>query len=258
MILLSAGSGLIAVGAALAVPAALHKYRPLWRRASRWSAILGMLACAAAAAIQWSGLQRPPVFSVPESLLLLAPALVLGYLFIEGLSKSREGGVVILLASAGAALLAAVTVASSGPLCPAPPPPELDSPWLPAYAVTAFLALGLLGAAGLQAAAFLVVEHASPARGERAGRGAFWAVCLGLPPLIWSLLISAVWAQGARGSLWDWTNREVWTLVLALLLAVYICVRHIGYWPERRGAWLLAASVVAWAIALACAPAVSF
>jgi ABC-type transport system involved in cytochrome c biogenesis permease subunit len=256
--LLSVGAGLLAVGGVLSVPAAIFKSTRLWRRASRWSAIVGMLGCAAAAAIEWWGLSRPPALSLSESLTLLAPALALGYLFIEGLSKSREGGAPILLGAAGSALLAAMTVAAAGPLYPDPAPPELAGALLPTYAAVTFLALGLLGAAGLQAATFLVVERLSPARGERAGRGAFWAVCLGLPPLIWSLLAEALWAQQVRGDLWVWNAREVWGLVLVLLMAAYICLRHVGHWPERRAAWLLAVSIVAWATVLVHAPATGF
>ncbi len=254
VILLSAGAGLLTMGGALAVPAAIVKWRPLWRRASRWSAVVGGLACASACAIQWWGLERPPVMSLSESLFLLAPAMVLGYLFIEGLSKSREGGAPILLAAAGTALLGAVTAASQGPLLADPPPPGLDNLWLPVYAAATFLALGILGAAGLQAAAFLMVERVSPARGERAGRGALGAVCLGLPVLIWSMLAAAGWAQEVRGTLWGWSSREVWTLVLFLVLSAYVCLRHVAHWPERRSTWLLAASVVLWAAALVHAP----
>ena len=214
----------------------------------------GTLACLAAAAVEWAGLGRAPVLSVAESLLLLAPAMGLGYICIETLSKSREGGLPILLSAAGAALTASILAASAGPLCPWSAPPELAGPWLPAYAVTAFLGLGLLGAAAFQAVAFLVVERISPASGERAGRGAFWCVCLGLPPMIWSLLVAAAWGQRSGGDVWTWSGREVWALALVLVMAAYISLRHVGGWPERRSAWLLAGSVVVWAAALVSAP----
>jgi len=243
------GAGLMAMGGVLAVPAAIFKTRALWRRSSRWSAILGLLSCVAAAAVQWQGLGRPPVREVSESLLLLAPGLALGYLLIEGLSKSREGGLPILLAAAGMALVTATTLAGYGPLYPDPLPPELASPWLAAYAVVTLLAYGLLGAGSVQAVAFLVVERFSPARGERAGRGAFWAVCLGFPLLVWSLLIAAVIAADSRGSLWSWGARETWTLVYTLVLTAYLCLRYVGHWPERRATWLLALSLGLWAVA---------
>lgn len=250
MPLLAVGSGLLAVGAVLAVPAAVFKLRALWRRASRWSAIAGFLACAAAVAVQWSGLDRPPVRELSEALGLLALALALGYLLIEGLSKSREGGLPILLAAAGLALAAAMRAAQGGPLAPDPLPPELASPWLGPYALVTFLGYGLLGAGGAQVAAFLVVERFAPARGERAGRGAFWAVCLGFPLLVWSLLIAAVMAVDLRGGVWSWNPRETWTLVYVLVLVAYMCLRYVGHWPERRAAWLLALSLALWAAAL--------
>lgn len=248
--LLAIAAGLMAMGAVLAVPAATVKGRPLWRRASRWAAIAGFLTSAAAAAIAWQALGRAPAAGFLESLMLLAPALALGYVFIEGLSKSREGGAPVLAAAAGAAFLAAMGAAAANPLIPTPTSPWLDSAWVDGRCVAQYLALGLLGAAGLQAATFLVIERFAPARSERAGRGAFWAVCMGLPFLVWSLLMGAVWSQAAKGTPWAWSSGEVWTLIYALALSAYVCLRHVGHWPERRAMWLLAISLLPWIVAL--------
>jgi ABC-type transport system involved in cytochrome c biogenesis permease subunit len=203
-----------------------------------------MLACAGAAALQWAGLGRPPVGGLSESLLLVAPGLALGYLFIEGLSKSREGGLAGLLAAAGAALgalPAARALVAADPL-----PPGMDSPWLAPYALATGLAYGLLGAAGIQALTFLLIERLWPGRAERAGRGTYWAACLGFPLLAGSLMVGAVWAQAARGDYWTWTARESWTLVYALVLLAYLNLRYVGHWPERRSAAVLALSLGLW------------
>jgi ABC-type transport system involved in cytochrome c biogenesis permease subunit len=247
--LLVAGAGLLALGAVLAVPAAAVTVRPLWRRASRWAGIAGMFASAGAAALEWAGLGRPPVCGLSEPMLLLAPALALGYLIIEGLSKSREGGLPVLLAAAGAALgglAAARAGAAADPL-----PPGMDGLWLVPYALATGLAYGLLGVAGIQALTFLLVERIWPNRAERAGRGAYWAACLGFPLLAGSLMLGACWAQSARGDYWTWTARESWTLVYALVLLAFLNLRYVGHWPERRSAAVLALSLGLWLAAFA-------
>jgi len=237
------GAALLVLGGLLAPAAAAAVRAPSWRRASRFSAVLGALACAAGAAGVWALTGRPPAGSAAETLLILAPAMALAYALTEGLAKSREAGLPALLTAAGlylAGLAAAPHPALAGRL-----PAGLASPWLPFCLVSGLVAYGLLFTAAIQAATLLAVRELWPARAERAGRAVYWSVCLGLPPLLWSMMGAAAWSQSVRGTIWSWTGRETWALIYALLLAAYLHLQFMAGWRERRAAWFLLAASLA-------------
>jgi ABC-type transport system involved in cytochrome c biogenesis permease subunit len=210
-----------------------------WRRASRFSATGGALACLAGAVGFWAAYGRPPVGALPEMLLFLAPAMALAYLFGEGLAKSREGGLPVLLLAAGLALAGAR--GAPDPVLVDPLPLPLRSTWLAAYAALAFLAFGFLLTAGVQAAVLLVVREFWPARAERAGRAVYSSVCLGLPVLLLSMIAAALWGQGVGGAFWGWSPRELWLLSYCLALLAYVNLHFIAGWRQRGAAWFLLA-----------------
>jgi ABC-type transport system involved in cytochrome c biogenesis permease subunit len=214
--------------------------RAFWRRSSRFLAIAGFLLCLAGAAGLWVRSGRPPVCSRTEMFLVLAPLLALAYAVSEGLAKSREAGLPILLGAAGLALVGEAGFPE--PVVAGGLPLELRSRWLGVYFLVSLLAYGFLFAAGVQAAVLLVVRELWPRRAERAGRAVYWSVCMGMPFLVWSLMVSSLWSHQARGLTWSWTPREIWSLAYCLLLAAYLNVHLIAGWRERRAAWLLVVS----------------
>lgn len=240
-------AALLAVGGGFAVPGALRASRPLWRRLSRIAAVAGTVLGLIAAALSWRALGRPPAGTAAEMLVLAAPAIGLGYLVIEAFAKSREAGLLVLLAAAGAELVSipAVNEPFDLPLRMAGP----AGPWLIPYLAAAALGYGVLAAAALQAAAFLVLEHFRRVQVERLSRAVYWSACLGFPFLLASLVISCVWSQQVHGSWWDWTARQSWTLVLCLAVLAYLNLRFVGDWPERAAAWILALSLLVGAAA---------
>jgi ABC-type transport system involved in cytochrome c biogenesis permease subunit len=235
------GAGLLALGGVLALPAMIPR-GTFWRRASRFSAIMGMFICTAVGIVTWVRMGRPPVASGAEMLLLLAPALALAYIVAEGLAKSREAGLPVLLTAAWLAW--AGYSGTPHPVVAGELPLPVRSAWLPVYVVGNSLAYGFLFTAGIQAAVLLVVRRFWPRRAERAGRAVYWSVCLGFAFLIWAAMVAGIWSQGVRGSFWSWTSRELWVLVYCLLLAVYLNVHFIAGWRERRAAWFLIAATL--------------
>ncbi len=235
-------AGMLALGGVLALPAMIPR-TAFWRRSSRFLAIAGMFLCLAIAITTWVRMGRPPVGARAEMYLLLASALALGYIVTEGLAKSREAGLPILLTAAGLAL--AGQAGAPHPMVAGDLPLVVRSAWLDVYVVGNVVAYGFLFAAGIQAVVLLVVRELWPRRAERAGRAVYWLVCLGLPLLVWSVMVGALWAHGMRGSAWSWTGRELWSLSYCLLLAAYLNVHLIAGWRERRAAWfLIVASLV--------------
>jgi len=229
-------AGMLALGGLLALPAMIPR-AAFWRRCSRLMAIAGMFLCLAVAILSWVQIGRPPVGSRAEMYLLLASTLVLAYIVAEGLAKSREAGLPVLLIAAFLALTGISGMPH--PLAAGEIPLPVRSAWIAPYLATSLAAYGFLFAAGIQAVVLLVVREIWPRRAERAGRAVYWSVCLGLPLLIWSMMIAALWSHGVRASVWSWTGREIWTLAYCLLLAAYLNVHIIAGWRERRAAWFL-------------------
>lgn len=230
------GAALLALGGLLALPAMIPR-QAFWRRASRFSAMAGAVICLAAAIAGWVRMGRPPVGSASEMLLFLGPALALAYFVSEGLAKSREAGLPLLLVAAG--LVLAGWSGSPDPAIAGRLPMPMHSRWMGFCVAADVVAYGFLFAAGVQAAVLLIVRELWPRRAERAGRAVYWSVCLGFPFLLCSMLMTAVWAQGMRGSYWSWTGREVWTLAYCLALLAYLNLHLIAGWRERRAAWFL-------------------
>ena len=231
-----AGAGLLALGGVLALPAMIPR-TALWRRASRFSTIAGLLLCAAVGVADWARMGRPPIASCSEMLLLLAASLATGYIVAEGLAKSREAGLPVLLLAAGLALSSLGTSPGSpgvGAL-----PLVMRGPWLPVCFALSIVGYGFLFAAGIQAVALLVVREFWPRRAERAGRAVYWLVCLGFPFLLWSMMVFAAWSQEVRGVHWAWSGRELWSLAYCLALLAYLNLHLIAGWRERRAAWFL-------------------
>jgi len=242
------GAGLLAFGGLLALPAMIPR-QAFWRRASRFMAIGGLVLCLAAAVVGWVRMGRPPVGGTAETFQLLAVGLVMGYLFVEGLAKSREAGLPALLLAAG--LMLAGYRGSPAPAVAGSLPPAMESGWVLPYMVGSFLAYGFLLMGVLQAVVFLVVREAWPRRADRAGRAVYWSVCMGVPFLLWALLAVALWSQGVRGRCWSWTTREVWLLAYCLLLLAYLKLHLIAGWRERRAPWFLVIASLAGIMAFA-------
>jgi ABC-type transport system involved in cytochrome c biogenesis permease subunit len=232
------GAALLALGGVLALPAMIPR-SALWRRASRFSAAAGALACLAGAVGYWLACARPPLGAAAGMLLFLAPAMALAYLVGEGLAKSREGGLPVLLLAAGLSLVGARGAPDPALVDPLPLP--LRGPLPAAYAVMAFLAFGFLLAAGVQAAALLAIREFWPGRAERAGRAVYSSVCLGLPCLLLAMIASALWAQRVDGAWWGWSPRELWLLGYCLALLAYVNLHFIAGWRQRGATWFLLA-----------------
>ncbi|MHC4915079.1 MAG: cytochrome c biogenesis protein CcsA [Planctomycetota bacterium] len=230
------GAALLALGGVLALPAMIPR-TAVWRRASRFSAMAGLLLCAGAGLSDWVRLGRPPVASGCEMLLMLAAALAAGYVVAEGLAKSREAGLPLLLLAAGLALFGE-SAAPEGPGAGALPL-AMRGPWMPLCFGLSIVAYGFLFAAGVQAVALLVVREFWPRHAERAGRAVYWLVCLGFPFLLLSMMVFAVWSQRVRGVHWGWGGRELWALAYCLALLAYLNLHLIAGWRERRAAWFL-------------------
>jgi len=122
--------------------------------------------------------------------------------------------------------------------------PALQSNWLIAHVITAFLSY----------AAFAVSFGASVMYIIKAGKsGGFWdklpsqetldeinykAVLIGFPLLTLGIITGAAWAHYAWGSYWSWDPKETWSLITWLIYAAFLHARFVKGWRGKKAAVL--------------------
>ncbi len=131
--------------------------------------------------------------------------------------------------------------------------PALQSNWLIAHVITAFLSY----------AAFAVSCGASIMYLLRLNKqGGFWdrlpsaevlddinykAVLIGFPLLTLGIITGAAWAHYAWGSYWSWDPKETWSLITWFIYAAYLHARYARGWRGKKAAFL---SIVGFAAVL--------
>jgi cytochrome c-type biogenesis protein CcsB len=125
----------------------------------------------------------------------------------------------------------------------------LDSIWLN-YHVTSLL---VSYAFFLLAFGFSVVQLVKLATGNQAGflpraemfeHLAFRSTQLGWPLLTVGIFLGAVWANTAWGSYWSWDPKETWALITWFVYTIYLHMRMIVGWTDRRAGWVNIAGFV--------------
>jgi cytochrome c-type biogenesis protein CcsB len=56
--------------------------------------------------------------------------------------------------------------------------------------------------------------------------------------LIVGIAMGAVWANVAWGTYWSWDPKETWSLITALIYAIFLHGRYMRGWQGRRMAWI--------------------
>ena len=69
--------------------------------------------------------------------------------------------------------------------------------------------------------------------------------------LLWGIMIvtGAIWANESWGRYWSWDPIETWSLVVWLIYAIYLHLKHMRKWSGERLAWF---AIAAMPIALFC------
>jgi cytochrome c-type biogenesis protein CcsB len=130
-------------------------------------------------------------------------------------------------------------------------PPALQSGWFIPHVVTYFMAYAAL----FISFALAVLALAQPwwvKRGKvnsglnYAGFGtikfeqyAHQAAVFGICTLTLGLAMGAFWGKVAWGDYWSWDPKENWALVCWLAYMIYLHLRLIAGWQERRAMWVL-------------------
>ena len=128
-------------------------------------------------------------------------------------------------------------------------PPALQSGWFIPHVVTYFVAYAALFASFSLAVIALVYPLWAKRRGiqeEEASLSganlelyAHQAAVFGAVALTLGLIMGAAWGKVAWGEYWAWDPKENWSLVSWLAYMIYLHLRLVAGWRERKAMWVL-------------------
>jgi cytochrome c-type biogenesis protein CcsB len=177
-----------------------------------------------------------PLATRYEFTLAFAWGVVLAYLVLERLLRTRAGGAFVLpiaLALGVYALTRPQAARAPQPLLPA-----LRSIWFQLHTITAALAYGAFAAAGGLGLMYIIRERVTSLFArlptpEQIDGFTWRAVALGFPCLSLTILFGAIWAQVAWGSYWSWDPKETWALITWLVYLAFLHARALRGWRGR-------------------------
>jgi ABC-type transport system involved in cytochrome c biogenesis permease subunit len=117
-------------------------------------------------------------------------------------------------------------------------PPALRSVWFIPHVATYFVAYAALFVS-------FVLACLALGRGRGAASGtdyesyAHQSAVFGICAMTFGLTMGAIWGQVAWGNYWSWDPKENWALVTWLAYMIYLHLRLIAGWRERKAMWIL-------------------
>ncbi len=213
------------------------------QRASFWdglsSVLLGTGLCAHSVMIglRWYAAGRPPFANMYEALVLFSWAIVLSWVAVTILYRSR---LVTFAASFLAVLF--MFIASRGDSSIKPLMPALQSPWMSVHVITYFIGYGAFSLACMLGIMYLMFGQRMGKAGKLAAaieELSYRLVALGFPFLTVGMTTGSMWANSAWGTYWNWDPKETCSLITWLVYIIYLHLRLLKGWRGRKAAWLL-------------------
>lgn len=217
-----------------------------WFAPRRWLDVLTLLGftCSVLALTVYMGLRwveagRAPFSNMFESLVLFAWTIPLIYLVLR-----MRGKTVAVLAPPAALVAALLLVYASAFLSSEIKPlmPALRSNWLAFHVMTCLVGYGSFAVTCMAAIGYLITSRAG-SQVSRETQDLLEAVMsktasYGFLFLIVGIAMGAVWANVAWGTYWSWDPKETWSLITALIYAIFLHGRYMRGWQGRRMAWI--------------------
>jgi cytochrome c-type biogenesis protein CcsB len=224
-------------------------------RGAVYVAGLGLIPQFVALGVRWARLGHGPYVGYYE--VAIALTLFTLVLFVVAALKAPQlSAIGIGIMPVAVLLLGGAMLSSKADI---PITAALASYWLAIHVVFANMSFAAFAASFALAVAFVI-------RG-RSGSGKWAGRLKALPRqervedlisrfvlagfLIWGMMIvsGAIWAEESWGRYWSWDPIETWSLIVWLIYAVYLHLRHTMRWSGQRLAWY---AIVAMPIALFC------
>ncbi|TAN37193.1 MAG: c-type cytochrome biogenesis protein CcsB [Verrucomicrobia bacterium] len=213
--------------------------RRLLRSLATAGLTLGVVALTVYIGWRWLEANRAPFSNMFESLVLFAWTLSLVYvvLLLRGKIPSALTPTTALLALLMLVYASAFLSSEIQPLMPA-----LRSNWLTFHVTTVLIGYGSFAVAFLAATGYLIVSRAASQAGpesrELCEAIMSKTISFGFLFLVVGIAMGAVWANVAWGTYWSWDPKETWSLITALIYAVFLHGRYLRNWSGRRMAWI--------------------
>ncbi len=201
-----------------------------WARAL---VVLGLLAQTAALAIRWKVTGHAPCTNMYESLVFFSWAFVIAYLWADLTLKIARLGFFILVSNLAILMYAFSHDATVKPLMPA-----LQSNWLVLHVSTCFFSYAAFAVSFIASIAYLLPFPKKNFSHQQLDRVIYKSILFGFPLLTLGVASGAVWANEAWGAYWSWDPKETWALVTWMIYALYLHLRLMKGWSEKKLVWV--------------------
>lgn len=195
--------------------------------------VLGLLAQTVALVVRWKVTGHAPCTNMYESLVFFSWAFVIAYLLADLFLKISRLGFFILVCNLAILMYAFSHDAAVKPLMPA-----LQSNWLVLHVSTCFFSYGAFAVSFIAALAYLLPFPKRYFSHEQLDRVIYRSILFGFPLLTLGVASGAVWANEAWGAYWSWDPKETWALVTWMIYALYLHLRLIKGWNDKKLAWV--------------------
>jgi cytochrome c-type biogenesis protein CcsB len=184
---------------------------------------------------------RPPFKTLYESLILFGACIALVYVLVERFYRLALVGLlatVFILGLFGYAVLKRdVDIISL--------PAALQSGWFIPHVVVYFLGYGALFVGTVLAAIYLwkpdwklTFSNLSGERSVGYQELMYTIIKFGFALITFGLVVGAWWAKSAWGDYWVWDPKENWSLITWLVYVVFLHLRRLPGWNDRKSAWV--------------------
>jgi cytochrome c-type biogenesis protein CcsB len=180
--------------------------------------------------LRWYTSGRAPWATLYETAALLS--LVTG--IAASYSYRQKEAPVMYLALALITLILLVFAALSWDAATALPA-SLESGWLLVHVPVVILAYGLFTVSFAASAGFIALKVMGKKDSkaiQRLDRASYLSAAAGLALLIFGIVLGAMWAKVAWGAYWSWDPKETWSLITAIVYAIYLFARLRGMKAE--------------------------
>jgi cytochrome c-type biogenesis protein CcsB len=200
---------------------------------------LGVLALTAYMGLRWAEADRAPFSNMFESLVLFAWTIPLVFLVMRA-----RGRVLAVLAPPTALLSALLLIYASAFLSSDIQPlmPALRSNWLAFHVMACLIGYGSFAVSCIAAIGYLIISRTSskvsPETQDLLEAVMSKTAAFGFLFLSVGIAMGAVWANVAWGTYWSWDPKETWSLITALIYAIFLHGRYLRGWQGKRMAWI--------------------
>ena len=218
------------------------------------AAILGAMGVTVALLVHWfetdhMHLTGPAAFSsLIDVTALFSAVTVLVYLAMEKVYRTRAAGAFVMPVVVAAVLFESFLFSNES-VAVGHLTPTLKTYWVDAHILSDFVGYGAFAVAAALGVMYFLREWAErralqgfavqslPAL-QDIDRVMFEAIALGFATYTFGTILGITWSYEESGRFWSWTPKEVGTLAVWSIYAVYFYGRYRRQWRGRRMAWL--------------------